>query len=247
MQGMSSTGSVLMEPMLEQRPEVEGPGGRPQHDDAGHEAEIAELGDPERLDRGARGRGPVVPVADQQIRAEADQLPEDEHLQKRRRQDEPEHREREQRVIGVVASERGARLVVQVSPRVDLHEQRDQRDQQQHGQAEVVHHHAHGGHRAAVSGQPRPRRRGRLARRAGTALRKSSMAATSAPAMAAMLTPAAAVAERRSGRTMASSAEAGERQPQHDQRQRGRARAHRQPAAGRGDRPRPCAARGRSR
>ena len=51
------------------------------------------------LTRGARRLGLAVPVADQQVRAEADQLPADEQLQEVRREHQPHHREREQRLV----------------------------------------------------------------------------------------------------------------------------------------------------
>ena len=62
------------------------------------------LVDPERLHRRARRRRPLVPEADQQVRAETDQLPEHEHLEEGRREHEPQHREREERLVGVVAA-----------------------------------------------------------------------------------------------------------------------------------------------
>ena len=91
---------------LQQPDEVEGARLAPQEHDADEQAHVAGLGRPERLDRRARRLGPLIPVADQQVGAEADQLPADEELEEVRREDEPHHREREERLVGVVAAER---------------------------------------------------------------------------------------------------------------------------------------------
>ena len=113
--------------------EIERAGSTPvQHHDADQQADVAGLRDPERLDRRARRGGALVPEADQQVRAEADQLPAHEQLQEVRRERQPHHREREQRLIGVVAAERGRRLVVQVAERIELHQQRHERDEAEH-------------------------------------------------------------------------------------------------------------------
>src|SRR5207245_8454974 len=97
----------------------------PQHYDPDDEAEVAELGDPERLHGRAR-RGPArVPVTDQEVRTEAHQLPEHEDLDEGRREHEPEHGEREERLERVVPAERRWTLVAEVRQRIDLHEERD--------------------------------------------------------------------------------------------------------------------------
>ncbi len=150
-----SIGPRLLLRDAEEGLELERAGGGPQHDDAGDEAEVAELGRPERLHRRARRGRPRVPVADQQVRAETDQLPEHEHLEVRRREDEPQHREREQRLVDVVAAERRGGLVVEIRERVELHEQRHERDEHEHRHRQVVDQEPHRGHRAAVARQPR--------------------------------------------------------------------------------------------
>jgi hypothetical protein len=63
--------------------------------DADHEAEVAQARGDEGFERGGRRIGAVVPEADQQVRAEAHQLPADEDDQEVRRQYEDQHRERE--------------------------------------------------------------------------------------------------------------------------------------------------------
>ena len=85
--------------------EVERPRLAIQEHDADQEADVARLGRPERLHRRPRRLGPLVPVADQQIGAEPDQLPADEELDEVGREHEPHHREREERLVGVVAAE----------------------------------------------------------------------------------------------------------------------------------------------
>ena len=72
------------------------------------QADVAGLRDPERLDRRARRLRLVIPEADQQVRADADQLPADEQLQEVRRQHHAHHRKREERLERVVAAERAA-------------------------------------------------------------------------------------------------------------------------------------------
>ena len=127
-----ATGIALVAASERSSVEIERPRETPQHDDPDQQADVARLGDPERLHRGARGGRPLIPEADQQVRAEADQLPAHEQLQQVRRQHESHHREREERLIDVVAAERRRRLVVQVAERVELDEQRHERDEAQH-------------------------------------------------------------------------------------------------------------------
>src|SRR3972149_5941650 len=105
--------------LREERLELERPRGGPQHDDPDDEAEVADLRDPERLHRGARRRGGLGPVPDEQVGAEPDQLPEHEHLKEARREHEAEHREGEQRLVGVVAAERRRRLLAEGGGRGD--------------------------------------------------------------------------------------------------------------------------------
>ena len=78
----------------------------------------------------------LPPVADQHERAEADAFPADEQLQRVVGDDEQQHRRGEQaqhrEVVGV------ADVVVHVRGRVDVHEQRDQRDDEEHHHDEAV-------------------------------------------------------------------------------------------------------------
>ena len=63
-----------------------------QQQDADQEAEVAEPGHQERLLRRGRRLGPLVPVADQQIRAQANELPDDVDREQVVREHESEHR-----------------------------------------------------------------------------------------------------------------------------------------------------------
>jgi hypothetical protein len=73
------------------------------HDDAEQETEVADAVDDEGLFRGV-GRGLLrVVVVDQQVGAETDQLPEDEHHEKIVGEHDAEHREHEDRQAAEVA------------------------------------------------------------------------------------------------------------------------------------------------
>ena len=144
--------------LREERVELEGARRGPEHDDPDDEPEVAELGDPEGLHGRTRGGRPRVPVADQEVGAQAHQLPEHEHLDEGWGEDEPEHREREERLVGVVPPEGGRPLVAEVRERVELHEERDERDQHEHRVRERIHEQADRRHRTLVGRDPHPRR-----------------------------------------------------------------------------------------
>ena len=61
------------------------------------QADVADAVGEERLERGVGVRLLLPPVADERERAEADQLPADDHLQRVLGQDEEQHRRGEQR------------------------------------------------------------------------------------------------------------------------------------------------------
>ena len=80
--------------------------GGPDHEDAEQEAEVPHAVGHERLLGGLTG-GVLLPVvADQQVRADADQLPEDEGLEEVGREHDAEHREDEERELAVEAAHR---------------------------------------------------------------------------------------------------------------------------------------------
>ena len=96
---------------------------------------------PVRVVRNAFERGVAVrlllpPVADEHERAQADELPADEQLQRVVGDDEQQHRRGEQRERGVEV--RVAAVAAHVLERVDVHEQRDQRDDEHHHHREAV-------------------------------------------------------------------------------------------------------------
>ena len=72
-------------------------GRAPDHENAEHESEVAKaIGDERFLRRLHRSR-PFKPMPDEQIRADPDQLPKDEHHDEVVRQNDPEHGEHEER------------------------------------------------------------------------------------------------------------------------------------------------------
>ena len=111
-------------------------GGEERDDHADHQADVAGAGGEERLERRVGVRLLLPPVADQHEGAETDQLPADEQLQGVRRDDEREHRRGEEAQRGVEVGV--ADVVVHVRRRVDVHEQRDQRDDEEHHHGEAV-------------------------------------------------------------------------------------------------------------
>ena len=68
-----------------------------------------------------------VPEADQQVRAEADALPADEHHEEVRAEHEHEHERGEEIQVREVARELGIGLVVHVGGRVDVNQRADAR------------------------------------------------------------------------------------------------------------------------
>jgi hypothetical protein len=107
-----------------------------QHEDAEHEAEVAhavrEEGLVARL--GRRQLAPVVP--DEQVRADADELPVDEDLEEVVGQHDAEHREHEERQAGEEA--RHPRVALQVADAVDVDQAAHAGHDEQHDQREPV-------------------------------------------------------------------------------------------------------------
>ena len=112
-----------------------GPGvGAPvEHRRADEQADVADADGEERLQRGA-GVGLVLPpVADEHERAQAHDLPAEDELDHVLGEHHHEHPGREQRDGGEEV--RVATVAAHVLERVDLHEQRDERDEEQHHHA----------------------------------------------------------------------------------------------------------------
>ena len=151
-----ASGSVPAVHHHEEVEEVERPRLAIQEHDADQEADVARLRRPERLHRRPGRLGPLVPVPDQQIGAEADQLPADEELDEVGREHEPHHREREERLVGVVAPEGRRRLVGQVAEGVELDEEGHARHEHEHQRGVGVREDADARERARLHGDPRP-------------------------------------------------------------------------------------------
>ena len=99
-------------------------------------ADVADPVDDERLVGRVAVDLLLVPEADQQVRADADQLPEHEDHEDVARGDQAEHREAKERQIG--EKSRITRVVVHVAHRVDVDQGRDERDHEEHHRAQVV-------------------------------------------------------------------------------------------------------------
>ena len=96
------------------------------------EAPVADAVGDERLLAGVRRALLLVPVADQQVRAEADAFPAHEHHQEVVPQHEHEHEEAEQVQVAEEARHAAARLVGHVGRRVDVDQRADAGDDQDH-------------------------------------------------------------------------------------------------------------------
>ena len=114
-----------------QRPEVD-----PDHDHAEAEPEVADAVDDERLLRRSRRRRLLVPEADEQVAAQADQLPADVEEQEVVGQDQHQHAEHEEVQVGEEAPE--ASIAVHVADRVDVDEEPDRADDEQQHRGQRV-------------------------------------------------------------------------------------------------------------
>ena len=101
-------------------------------EDAEDEAPVADAVGDERLLAGVRRALLLVPVADQQVRAEAHAFPAHEHHQEVVSQDEHEHEEAEQVQVAEEARDAAARLVGHVGRRVDVDQRADAGDDEDH-------------------------------------------------------------------------------------------------------------------
>ena len=118
--------------------DVEAADGEEQDDDADHQADVAGAGGEERLERGGgcwRLSSHQCPMSANEQRPTPSQP--SEHLQRVVGDDEREHRRGEQAEHRVVV--RVADVVLEVRGAVDVHEQRDQRDDEEHHHREAVH------------------------------------------------------------------------------------------------------------
>ncbi len=98
--------------------------------DAEREAEIADPVDHEGLDRRGVGGRPVIPEADQEVGAQADAFPAEEHLNEIVRRHQHQHEESEEVQVGHEPRDR--RVVAHIADRIDVDAGRDQRHHRDH-------------------------------------------------------------------------------------------------------------------
>ena len=106
--------------------------------DAEDEAPVADAVGDERFLPGVRRALLLVPVADQQVRAQAHAFPAHEHHQEVASQDEHEHEEAEQVQVAEEARDAAARLVGHVGGRIDVNQRPDPGDDEQHHRRERI-------------------------------------------------------------------------------------------------------------
>ena len=117
---------------LGHRAEVERAEREEHEEDAENEAPVADAVDDERLLARVRRALLLVPVADEEVRAETDALPADEHDQEVAPQNEGEHEEAEEVQVAEEARYAAPRLVLDVADRVDVDQEADAGDDEQH-------------------------------------------------------------------------------------------------------------------
>jgi hypothetical protein len=118
--------------------EVERAEGVEDQEHAEHEAPVADPVGDERLLAGVGRALLLVPVADQQVRAEAHPFPAHEHDQEVVAQHERQHEETEQVQVAEEARHAAARLVGHVGGRVDVNQRTDAGDDEQHHPGERI-------------------------------------------------------------------------------------------------------------
>ena len=128
-------------------------GGMPKHENAEHESKVADPIDDEGLLARFGGRSPAVIMSNQDIGADADQLPKDEHHDKVVRQDDAEHREEEKRQPGEVTPI--ALFMSHVADRVDEDQGSNRIDHDKHRPAERIDDHPNGNGEDVANVDPR--------------------------------------------------------------------------------------------
>ena len=108
--------------------------------DAEQEETVGKAGEDERLLGCAHGTWLVVPETDEQVTRNANEFPEDEHLEKVCRDDEAEHAKAEQREQ--CKETPGGAVFAHVADAVDIHHEADERDDHEHHYGERVYEHA---------------------------------------------------------------------------------------------------------
>ena len=113
------------------------PAGLTDDDQPRHHRQAAGAGDEDRLERRGPGTGVGVVVADQEVRRDRGEFPEDEQRDELIRQDHPEHRPGEQRQHAGEAREAGL-VVAEVAERVHADQQSDAGHERDHHEREGV-------------------------------------------------------------------------------------------------------------
>ncbi len=106
---------------------------------AEQEEAIGKAGEDECLLGGTYGTWLVVPETDEQVTRNANEFPEDEHLEKVCRDDEPEHTKTEQRKQ--CKETPGGAVFAHVADAVDVHHKADERDDYEHHHGERIYEH----------------------------------------------------------------------------------------------------------
>ena len=132
--------------------EGEGPGVIAVDEDTDEETQVGEARDDEGLLRGSHGLLLRIVEADQQVGADAHQLPEEVHLEDVGRHDQPDHAHREERQKGVVTLE--ALLTLHVAQRVDVDHERHRGDHHEHHHRDRVEQNAQVDVQRTADGQP---------------------------------------------------------------------------------------------
>ena len=111
-------------------------GGHPDHQDSNHESEIANARGKKRFLRRFGSGIALEPVADQHVRSEADQFPENEQHHEIVRENDPEHCEHEEGESGEIA--RFTFVIAHIAQRVDVNQRPDAGNDEQHQSAQII-------------------------------------------------------------------------------------------------------------
>ena len=112
------------------------PGRCPNHQNAEHESEIADACGNERFLRCIRGRVAFEPVANQNIRGKANQLPKNEQHHEIVRENYAEHREHKERQRREIAG--FAFIVPHVAQRINMNQRSDAGNQNEHRLTKII-------------------------------------------------------------------------------------------------------------
>ena len=138
---------------LEDRKHVQRPERRVEHEHRDQESEVADPVHDERLLAGVRVLAVLVPEPDEEVGAEPDALPADEHQQVVRREHEHQHEEDEE--VEVREVPRVAPVVTHVTDAVDVDQTAHARHDQRHQQRQLIEQEGDA-HVEVAGAEPRP-------------------------------------------------------------------------------------------